>query len=112
MRTERGCLVIDMPSVGLILTAILGSNAFAVWLTHLFQHRKQKVEADHTTVESALALEARAVERYQTTAEALDAAEKLLKYAQGQLLEQARYIQMLQQLLDDAGVPYPSQKKG
>ena len=108
MRPGRRFSVIDTPSIGLMLAAILGSNAFAVWLTQIFQHRKQKAETARTTIESALALEARAVERYQTTAEALDAAEKLLKYAQAQLLEQELYIETLQGLLDKARISYPA----
>ena len=108
MRPGRRFSVIDMPAIGLMLAAILSSNAFAVWLTQIFQHRKQKAETARTTIESALALEARAVERYQTTAEALDAAEKLLKYAQAQLLEQELYIETLQRLLDKARISYPA----
>lgn len=92
-----------------LVLAILGSNALAVWLTNFFQRRKMSSEVDKATVENALAIESRAVERYHTTAEALTEAERLLRFARQELAAQAEYILSLQKLLRDDNIPYPKQ---
>ena len=104
----KGKCTVDWPTSVMALTAaMLGSSAFTAFISHLFGRKKLTAEVAKTTVENALALETIAVERYQTAAEALSAAEKLLKYANSQLVEQALYIKKLQDLLDEAGITYP-----
>ena len=89
-----------------LVSAILGSNVITALVTVQAAHRKTSAEATDKTVQTVLALEERAHERYKTTAEALDEAEKLLRYARDQLTESADYIKYLQQLLCQQGVEY------
>ena len=96
-------------SVELIIAlvgAILGSNVITALVTVQSASRKTSAEATDKTVQTVLALEERAHERYKTTAEALDEAEKLLRYARDQLTESTEYIKYLQQLLCQQGVGY------
>ena len=89
-----------------LVSAILGSNVITALVTVQAASRKTSAEATDKTVQTVLALEERAHERYKTTAEALDEAEKLLRYARDQLSESADYIKYLQLTLCKHGVEH------
>ena len=89
-----------------LIAGVLGSNVVTALVTSQASLKKNSAEATEKTVHTVLALEERAHERYKTTAEALDEAEKLLRYARDQLTESADYIKYLQQLLCQQGVAY------
>ena len=90
-----------------LLAALLGSNVLTALITVWFNRRKTRAETNNEVVQTALALEQRAHERYQSTAAALDEAEKLLSYARKQLQEQAVYILQLQEVLEASGIEVP-----
>ena len=89
-----------------LIVGVLGSNVVTALVTSQSSHKKNSAEATEKTVHTVLALEERAHERYKTTAEALDEAEKLLRYARDQLSESAEYIKYLQLTLCKHGVEH------
>ena len=90
-----------------LLAAFLGSNVLTALIPVWFNRRKTHAETNHVVVQTALELEQRAHERYQSTADALDEAEKLLSFARKQLREQAVYILQLQEVLEASGIVVP-----
>lgn len=90
-----------------LLVAILGSGALTALITHWYTRKKTGAEAADLTVKAALALEQVAHQRYESTSQALAAAEKLLCYVQKQLRLYHDHICDLHELLDEAGIKYP-----
>ena len=89
------------------------SSIGGAFVTSLSQRRKliaesakMTAEASQTGLAAALAMEARAHERYESTAAALAQAEKLLGYVQEEVARQERYIEYLQELLAENRVTY------
>lgn len=89
-----------------LVTTVLGSSSLSIIGTVILTRKKAKVETAEIMVQSALTLEQRAHDRYKTTCEALEAAEKLLAYAREQLKDQEDYILELQELLTKNGLHY------
>ena len=89
-----------------IVLAILGSNFLVAVVTVMATRKKNSAEVTEKTVQTVLAIEERAHQRYQTTAEALEEAESLLKFARRELEEQAKYIEYLKSLLEEAEIEY------
>ena len=90
-----------------LLAAVMGSGALTALITHWYTRKKTGAEAADITVKAALALEQVAHQRYESTAQALAAAEKLLSYVQKQLRIYHDHIVDLHEILDEAGIDYP-----
>lgn len=90
-----------------IVVAVLGSGALSAFVTHWLQRRKTKAEAAELTVQTALALEERAMERYHSAIDALEVAQRALDAARNEVKQQELYISELHSLLERAGVKYP-----
>ena len=89
-----------------IVLAILGSNFLVAVVTVIATRKKNSAEVTEKSVQTVLAIEERSHQRYQTTAEALEEAESLLKFARRELEEQAKYIEYLKSLLEEAEIEY------
>lgn len=82
-----------------VIVGLFGSNVLTGFISVFTVRRKNESEATERTVQTVLALEERAHNRYATTSVALDEAEKLLKFARKQLADQEDYIDYLQCIL-------------
>ncbi len=91
-----------------LITGLLGSNVLVALFTARLSKRKTHAEATDITVKTALELERRAHDRYVDVSDALEEAERLLRSIRVDLQEQERYISFLREILDDAGLEYPS----
>ncbi len=91
-----------------LITGLLGSNVLVALFTARLSKRKTHAEATDITVKTALELERRAHDRYKDVSATLEEAERLLRSIRVDLQEQERYISFLREILDDAGLEYPS----
>lgn len=89
------------------LIAVLGSNALTAFLTNWLNRRRDGADVTHVHVQTALALEERAIDRYGHALEALETAQDALNQAREELEYHARYIVVLRRILDAAGLKYP-----
>lgn len=87
--------------------AILGSGSLGYLVKAFVDRRRTKADVTDINVQTALALEERAVQRYQAATEALEVAQRALDKARAVIVEQERYILELHGILDRAGIPYP-----
>lgn len=102
-----------MENVWQLAMMFFGGSASAALIGQLFNRKKLRHDIAAAQIEAALGLEERAMERYQSAADALDAAQRALAVAtaaqavaQEELKAQARYITYLHELLDRAGITY------
>ena len=103
--------VVDFVSLApTLITGLLGSNVLVALFTARLSKRKTHAEATDITVKTALELERRAHDRYKDVSATLEEAERLLRSIRVDLQEQERYISFLREILDDAGLEYPSKK--
>ena len=101
--------VVDFVSLApTLITGLLGSNVLVALFTARLSKRKTHAEATDITVKTALELERRAHDRYKDVSATLEEAERLLRSIRVDLQEQERYISFLREILDDAGLEYPS----
>ena len=101
--------VVDFVSLApTLITGLLGSNVLVALFTARLSKRKTHAEATDITVKTALELERRAHDRYKDVSATLEEAERLLRSIRVDLQEQECYISFLREILDDAGLEYPS----
>ena len=101
--------VVDFASLApTLITGLLGSNVLVALFTARLSKRKTHAEATDITVKTALELERRAHDRYKDVSATLEEAERLLRSIRVDLQEQECYISFLREILDDAGLEYPS----
>ena len=103
--------VVDFVSLApTLITGLLGSNVLVALFTARLSKRKTHAEATDITVKTALELERRAHDRYKDVSATLEEAERLLRSIRVDLQEQECYISFLREILDDAGLEYPSKE--
>ena len=88
-----------------LLTAALGGSLVAV--INVYANRK-KTAADAATsnINDALRLKEIAMEQFNTTAEKLERAQELLEEVKKENERMHNYIEELQKILDEHGIPY------
>lgn len=96
----------DVENAGALLLAIISSGTLATLGTHWFTRRKQLADAATVNVKTALMIEERAVQRYNTAVEALDAAQVALDTAREQIKLLQGHVLAMHKLLTDAGIFY------
>lgn len=87
---------------------IIGSSTFSTVATAYVSRRKNNSDISSQSVKTALELEERAHSRYQSAQEALDVAQLALNAARVEIRSYADYVNMLHDLLDEAGIAYPT----
>ena len=87
---------------------IIGSSTFSTVATAYVSRRKNNSDISSQSVKTALELEERAHSRYQSAQEALDVAQLALNAARVEIRSYADYVNMLHDLLDEAGIVYPT----
>ena len=87
---------------------IVGSSTFSTVATAYVSRRKNNSDISSQSVKTALELEERAHSRYQSAQEALDVAQLALNAARVEIRSYADYVNMLHDLLDEAGIAYPT----
>ena len=93
------------------ITALLGlltSGTLSVFITQLFNRKKSKADITEVAVRSVLAIEERAMERFHSVSDALDAAQRALDAARQELRFQERYIALLHGILINGNITYPT----
>lgn len=93
-------------SILAIITVIAGSSSVAAVITHWLDRRKHSAEASTINVQSALLIEERAVMRYHSAAEALDAAQAALDAAREQIRFLECQVLAMHDILTAAGLKY------
>lgn len=96
----------DVENAGALLLAIISSGTLATLGTHWFTRRKHLADAATVNVKTALMIEERAVQRYNTAVEALDAAQVALDTAREQIKLLQGHVLSMHRLLTDAGIFY------
>ena len=89
-----------------IVGAAVSSSALGATITHWFLRRKNSADAANVNVTTALLIEERAVMRYHTANEALDAAQAALDVAREQIKFLEGHVVAMHQLVTDAGLVY------
>lgn len=90
-----------------VLPLLLTSTVISAVAGHIFGRKKVHADVTAVHVDTALKLEEIAVVRYRSAQEALDAAQAALNAARAEIRWQEDYIELLHDLLDRAGIPYP-----
>lgn len=88
-----------------LLTAVLGGSLVAV--INVYANRKKTAaDAAASNINDALRLKEVAMEQFNTTAEKLERAQELLEEVKKENERLYNYIEELQKILDDHGIPY------
>ena len=87
---------------------IIGSSAFSTVATAYVSRRKNNSDISSQSVKTALELEERVHSRYQSAQQALDTAQLALNAARVEIRSYEDYVNMLHDLLDEAGIAYPA----
>ena len=88
-----------------LLTAVLGGSLVAV--INVYANRKKTTaDAAASNINDALRLKEVAMEQFNTTAEKLERAQELLEEVKRENEKLYKYIEELQKILDDHGIPY------
>ena len=88
-----------------LLTAVLGGSLVAV--INVYANRKKTAaDAAASNINDALRLKEIAMEQFNTTAEKLERAQELLEEVKKENERMHNYIEELQKILDEHGIPY------
>ena len=90
-----------------VVIAVIASGALGAIVTAIVNKRRIRADVSSVNVQTALALEERAISRFHSATEALDAAQKALDEARTYISDLESYIEELHARMDAAGVKYP-----
>lgn len=91
-----------------IIVAFLGGGGLVAVLTYLYNRKRLTVAECQTNIETALKLRDMAIREYTTAEEKLAKARELLDEVQTDLDNAKKYIGVLQDVLDENEIEYPT----
>ena len=100
----------DIPeNITSLLLGVFGGGGLVALFNYLTNRRKMKAETEKTNVDVALQLRDEAIKEYNTAEEKLRKARALLDEVQNELDHAKKYIDVLQDILRENDIEYPSQ---